>query len=113
MAKRVIYERVVPIVGRSRTKEVTDEAIAKGNQIAVIKPQRQLGASWMSDLVAKRSDVSLCEECSRRYAKWHFRYDYDTTWKRIISDCDGCGGFLYCILFRPSERGNSLLGSKG
>ena len=75
--------------------------------MAVIKPERSLGAPWIDNFVALRRIVALCEDCYRKYDKWWKRYNYSPLWgHRVISDCDGCSRkTIYCTDFYPEESG--------
>ena len=76
------------------------------HKLAVIKPQRMLGAIWTSKAVAERNPVVMCESCWRRYKYWwkaeHYRPDWG--WNRI-SNCDGCSAeYVFCALFVAEEN---------
>lgn len=79
-------------------KKATDPFVSK-------KPERSLGAPWLSDLVACRRIVALCEKCYRRYDPriWK-RFDYVPNYEWLDrTDCDGCSEFKICATFLPGE----------
>jgi hypothetical protein len=65
-------------------------------QSAVRKPERQLGAPWIDNLVAQRMAVSLCADCANRYGTWHIAVGYKKRDRLELSDCDGCRAFGQC-----------------
>jgi hypothetical protein len=86
---------------KSDIRRITMDAEKKSRHLAVVKPQRKLGAPWIDSFVANRQSVALCEDCTRRYWKWWERYDYRPIWSpKDLTDCDGCSTHLtYCTTF--------------
>ena len=88
-------DRVIPTL-----KQQTDH-------IAAVKPERQLGAPWIANLVATRRQFCLCDNCYRKYIKgesWWKHHEYLPLWHpRSLTDCDGCSEFLLCVKFVPGE----------
>ena len=86
--------------------------LAATKKLALIKPERQLGAVWTSDKVARRKVVLMCESCWRKYSPWWRKAEYQPDWGwRWISDCDGCGTpGVFCSMFLPEENFHQALG---
>ena len=85
----------------------------QSRHMTVIKPERQLGATWMDNFVARRKSVSLCHNCRNRYGDWYKKYAYlpHTRFKEI-TDCDGCSStMIVCTGFwhETSTTGKILL----
>lgn len=100
---RCIYRGTIPLIGRTPVGHalagtLTREDLRrffieyerKSRHMAVIKPERRLGGSWMADLVGQRKVVVLCDDCQRRYGNWHLAVGYNRRDIRVLTDCDGC-----------------------
>ena len=94
------------VLNRADAAQHSYRAYQRGLPAAQRKPGRQLGATWIEDIVARRGNVNLCEECYRRYDRWWERHDYRPDfqqWK--IGECDGCDkSFHYIVGFYPEGR---------
>ncbi len=71
----------------------------------VIKPERDLGAGYISDAVARKRNVNLCDFCWRKYyGFWKsesYRPDWDYRW---LTDCMGCSTMMVlCVSFYPED----------
>lgn len=72
----------------------------KTRHMAVIKPERSLGAPWIDDFVSQGKGVNLCHDCRNRYRDWYKKFDYHPRHSPVLSDCDGCSELRkLCILY--------------
>lgn len=99
-----------PILRRAIEQKVRDR-YKRVRQAVVSKPERQLGAVWTSDLVARGNAIMMCESCWRRYSGWWRRPGYRPDWGwRVRSACDGCSiPYMDCTLFLPEARFHQVL----
>jgi len=134
MALRTIARFVVPILGarerynRSRDlKSIHEAAKSLSSPVHLeymrratepftqLRPSTTSGASWISDFVSRRRNVSLCEMCRRKYdgwlshRSWWKRNDYVPDWVNWLTDCDGCKEWKICNGFYPRERIEKVL----
>ena len=70
---------------------------------AVIKRERDLGAGYIADQVARDMNVNLCDFCWRKYGRWWATCDYKPDWDyRWRTDCSGCSTqMVLCVSFYP------------
>lgn len=108
---------MIPLIGgRSKSRLALSESdrikvmLAKAKQtehLALIKPDRTMGAPWMDEYVHTRMSVYLCDGCSKRYDRWYEKYNYVFIARapQKLADCDGCGKrFAWCNGFHPHEK---------
>ncbi len=87
---------------KTRRHKNIDMALQTGLH-AIIKPERDLGAGYISDAVAQDGNVNLCDFCWRKYGRWWatcgYRPDWDYRW---LTDCMGCSmQMILCVSFYP------------
>lgn len=107
------YRRIasfrIPLVGQaarsfSSSPVQISETIKKTNHLAVVKPQRQLGAPWIDRFINQRKVVTICDICSARYGNWYQKYNYTSDWVGWLINCDGCSRLVYCNGYHPTEN---------
>ena len=91
------------IKNRSKRSNINYELLT--DNLAIIKPERDLGAGYISDSVARNLNVNLCDFCWRKYGRWwaadnvNYRPDWDIRWS---TDCMGCSThMIQCVSFYP------------
>lgn len=104
----------VPIIGRKERQRVQKSALNWHNLtkvIAVIKPQRVLGAVWTHRKVSDRRPVVMCPACVNKYDRWWKKEHYRPDWGfPYMGDCDGCGEmFCHVTLFHAEEKFYTVL----
>ena len=91
---------------RSDYRRTIENLWQESDHLAVVKPDRMLGAPWMSDFVSQGLIVSLCADCCTRYGRWWAEYDYLPNLGELgYADCDGCSTKLVKVTqFRPEAQ---------
>ena len=109
MAKRVVATFQVPVLNRNLRRASDWNAAAKADyfkkteHLAIVKPWRRLGATWIDDYAARRKNVALCDDCARRYGNWYVRYEYFHDVVGWGTNCDGCREITRCNMYYPHE----------
>jgi len=106
---RRIASFVVPLLGRQKAADINRAAYEKAKADAIKKPGRKLGAVWIDRYASRRRNVTLCEECWRKYWGWWKKYGYRADWVGWWSHCDGCGRHVRCNGFYPEEAINGAV----
>ena len=76
------------------------------DRFAVVKPERVMGAPYISEKVELRRPVNLCPACWRKYGGWWKANDYKPDWGyQWRTNCDGCSiKMILCNSFYPEEN---------
>jgi hypothetical protein len=118
MPKLVQQRYNVPLLNQGQPNVATELANLKtrdnskimaeimANSHPVIKPERDLGAGYITDSVARDLNVNLCDFCWRKYERWwatcDYRPDWDTRWR---TDCMGCSARMVpCVSFYREDK---------
>lgn len=114
MAKRVIAQFPIPLVGSQSPSRVTSQTVQdwrkRSQHLRVVKPGRTSGASWLDEFVSRRKNFTLCESCARKYdVGWWKRFEYVSDWIGWWVDCDGCGEFYRCNMYYAEETARKVL----
>ncbi len=75
----------------SDIRRVYTHANQKTRHLALIKPGRRLGGSWMDDFIGQKRSVTLCRDCESKYGNWYVGCHYERRTGEELTDCDGCG----------------------
>jgi len=79
----------LPLVGAAA--DATAKALLTAGKFAISKPERKVAGSYISDRIALRKPVQVCELCWRKDYGWWRKVDYRPDWDTFyMSDCHNC-----------------------